>query len=119
MKLSEMNTRQMADALCKLAEPIGNMMADKQFTDAFASALKRDQGGTMREQLAPAAQAVLPQRHRTHIDDLIAIAAALTGKTAEQVATQKGTETIRDLMGCFDKDLVDFFKSSARGASGK
>ena len=41
MKLSEMNTRQMADALCKLAEPIGNMVADKQFTDAFASAHHR------------------------------------------------------------------------------
>lgn len=119
MKLSEMNTRQMADALCKLAEPIGNMVADKQFTDAFASALKHDQEGTIGEQIAHAAKAVLPQILGTHFDDLIAIAAAMTGKTAEQVAAQRGTETIRDLMGCFDKDLVDFFKSSARGASGK
>ena len=47
MKLSDMNTRQLADALCKLAEPIGNMVADKHFTDAFASALKRDQEGTI------------------------------------------------------------------------
>ena len=119
MKLSEMNTRQMADALCKLAEPIGNMVADKHFTDAFASALKRDQEGTIGEQIAHAAKAVLPQILGTHFDDLIAIAAALTGKTAEQVAAQRGTETIQDLMGCFDKELVDFFKSSARGASGK
>lgn len=119
MKLSEMNTRQMADALCKLAEPIGNMVADKQFTDAFASALKRDQEGTIGEQIAHAAKTVLPQILGTHFDDLIAIAASLTGKTNEQVAMQKGTETIRDLMDCFDKDLVDFFKSSARGASGK
>ena len=119
MKLSEMNTRQMADALCKMAEPIGNMVADKQFTDAFASALKRDQEGTIGEQIAHAAKAVLPQILGTHIDDLISIAAAMTDKTAEQVAMQKGTETIRDLMGCFDKDIVDFFKSSARGVSGK
>ena len=119
MKLSEMNTRQMADALCKLAEPIGNMVADKQFTDAFASSLKRDQDGTIGEQLARAAKVVLPKMLGSHLDDLIAIAAALTGKTEDQVAMQKGTETIRDLMGCFDKELVDFFKSSARGASGK
>ena len=76
MKLSEMNTRQMADALCKLAEPIGNMVADKHFTDAFATALKRDQEGTIGEQIAHAAKAVLPQILGTHFDDLIAIAAA-------------------------------------------
>lgn len=115
MKLSEMDTRQMADALCKLAGPIGNMVADKHFTDAFASALKRDQEGTIGEQLARAAKAVLPQILGTHIDDLIAIAAALTGKTEDQVARQKGMETISDLMCCFDKELVDFFRSSAHG----
>lgn len=117
MKLSEMDTRQMADALCKLTEPIGNMVADKACTDALARALQRDQEGTIGEQLAHAAKAVLPQLLGTHLDDLIAIAAALTGKTAEQVAAQRGTETIRALMDCFDKELVDFFKSSARTAS--
>ena len=117
MKLSEMDTRQMAEALCKLTEPIGNMVADKACTDAIASALQRDQDGTIGEQLAHAAKAVLPQLLGTHLDDLIAIAAALTGKTAEQVAAQRGTETIRDLMDCFDKELVGFFKSSARMAS--
>ena len=60
---------------------------------------------------------MLPQLLGPHLDDLIAVAAALTGKTAEQVAAQRGTETIRDLMDCFDKDLIDFFKSSARTAS--
>ena len=117
MKLSEMDTRQMADALCKLADPIGNMVADKACTDALARALQRDQDGTIGEQLAHAAKAVLPQLLGPHLDDLIAVAAALTGKTAKQVAEQRGTETIRDLMDCFDKDLVDFFKSSARTAS--
>lgn len=117
MKLSEMDTRQMAEALCKLTEPIGNMVADKACTDALARALQRDQQGTIGEQLAHAAKEVLPQLLGTHLDDLIAIAAALTGKTAEQVASQRGTETIRDMMDCFDRDLVDFFKSSARTAS--
>ena len=116
MKLSEMDTRQMAEALCKLTEPIGNMVADKACTDALARALQRDQEGTIGEQLAHAAKAVLPQLLGPHLDDLIAVAAALTGKTAE-VATQRGTDTIRDLMDCFDKELVDFFKSSARTAS--
>ena len=117
MKLSEMSTMQMADALCKLTEPIGNMLADKACTDALARALKRDQDGTIGEQLAHAAKAVLPQMLGPHLDDLIAIAAALTGKTAEQVEKQRGTETIRDLMDCFDRDLVDFFRSSARTVS--
>ena len=117
MKLSEMDTRQMAEAICKLTEPIGNMVADKACTDALALALQLDQDGTIGEQLAHAAKAVLPQLLGPHLDDLIAVAAALTGKTAKQVAEQRGTETIRDLMDCFDKDLVDFFSSSARTAS--
>ena len=107
----------MAEALCKLTEPIGNMVADKACTDALASALQRNQDGTIGEQLAHAAKAVLPQMLGPHLDDLIAIAAALTGKTAGQVAEQRGTETIRDLMDCFDKELVDFFRSSARTES--
>ena len=117
MKLSEMDTRQMAEALCKLTEPIGNMVADKACTDALALALQRNQDGTIGEQLAHAAKAVMPQLLGPHLDDLIAIAAALTGKTVGQVATQRGTETIHDLMDCFDRDLVDFFRSSARTAS--
>lgn len=114
MKLSEMDTRQMAEALCGLAEPFGNMAEDKAFTDGMADALRRKQEGTIGEQLSGAIKAMLPLLLRDHLEDVIAVAAALTGKSREQVAKQRGMETIRDLMDCFDKDLVDFFRSSAR-----
>lgn len=114
MKLSEMDTRQMATALCQLADPIGNLMSDKKFTEGMAATLKKAEGATVGGQLSAAMKTMLPALLRDHLEDVIAIASALTGKSKGQVAKQRGMETIRDVMDCFDKDLLDFFKSSAR-----
>lgn len=113
MKLSEMDTRQMAEAMCKLAEPVGNLMSDKPFTERIASALAKSGEKTVGEQLSTAIKTVLPSLLNDHLEDVIAVASALTGKSAEKIAKQRGVETILDLRDCFDKELLDFFKSSA------
>lgn len=112
MKLSEMNTVELGKALCTLAAPIGNLASDKKLMDALAS-VKPAEGQTVGEWISKAVAPLLPVLFGSHMDDVSAIAAALTGKTAEEVKAQNGLVTVRELAGSIDKDFFDFFKPSA------
>ena len=109
MKLSEMTTAQMAPVLVSLSEPIGNIATDQKTVESLQEIAK---GKTQIEQLGMAVTAILPLLLKTHFEDTCAIIAALSGKTVEQVINQKGFQTIKDAKDIFDKELLDFFKSS-------
>ena len=111
MKLSEMNTAEMAKALCILAAPVGNICSDDKLLRSIADAGRA--GETMGAKVAELLPKVIPSLLGDHFEDLVTILAALTGKTETAIRKQKGVETIRDIKECFDKDLLDFFKSSA------
>lgn len=111
MKLSEMNTVEMAKALCQLAAPVGRLAEDVELLRAIASAGKDK--NTLGEKLGALLPQVIPALLGDHFEDVVLILSALTGKAPEAIRQQKGTETVKDLMQCFDGDLLDFFKSSA------
>lgn len=109
MKLSEMNTEQMADAIVALADPMANITRDDELNKEL-SALAKKKGGTLLEQISylfvPLVMAML-KRHRS---DTYVVLAVLTGKTVKEIAEQKGLQTVKDAKECFDKELLDFFR---------
>ena len=111
MKLSEMNTAQLAKALCTLSAPVGRLVEDVELMRGIADAGKGKE--TMGEKLGALLPKVIPALLDKHFDDVVLILSALTGKTAEAIRKQNGFETIKDVRSCFDGDLLDFFKSSA------
>lgn len=111
MKLSEMNTAQLAKALCTLSAPVGRLVEDVELMRGIADAGKDK--STIGEKMGALLPKVIPALLDKHFDDVVLILSALTGKTAAAIRKQNGFETIKDVRSCFDKDLLDFFKSSA------
>ena len=113
MKLSEMNTEQLAVCLCKIAPALERIGMDEGTNRAFAALSGKLEGGTRMQQLAQMVGALVPALLGTHFDDMVTIVAATTGKTEDGVRAQNGFATIRDVKSFFDEDFLDFFKSSA------
>ena len=113
MKLSEMNTQQLAACLCKIAPALERIGMDEATNRAFAAPSSLPESGTRMQQLAQMVGALVPALMGTHFDDMVTIVSAMTGKTEECVRTQNGFATIRDVKSFFDEDFIDFFKSSA------
>jgi hypothetical protein len=112
MKLSEMNTDQLAKCLCALTAPAAEIMGDENVLKALADMGKRD-GRTMLGLIADTARALVPLFLETHYGATVSILAAMTGKTAGAIRKQNGLQTIKEARACIDQDLIDFFKSSA------
>ena len=113
MKLSEMNTEQLAVCLCKIAPALERIGMDEATNRAFAALSGKLDGGTRMQQLAQMVGALVPTLLGAHFDDIVIIVSAMTGKTEEGVRTQNGFATVRDVKSFFDEDYIDFFKSSA------
>lgn len=112
MKLSEMNTDQMAKCMCELVEPAAEIMADEAVLKAIASfANTKDQ--SFLQMIGSAATALVPLLLKTHYTALVTVLSAMTGKSAAVIRKQKGLQTIKDVRECLDQDLIDFFRSSA------
>lgn len=111
MKLSEMNTVQLADCLCDLAEPVASIMNDKAVIEALkaASLAARDANNTPLDVYKPIVARLLPGLLKTRRKDTFAVIAALTGKTIKEIETQNGFLTIKEARESWDEELRDFF----------
>ena len=101
MKLSEMNTDQMAKCMCELVEPAAEIMADEAVLKAVAG-FANTKAQSFLQIISSAATALVPLQLKN---------ACL--KPATEIRKQKGLQTIKDVRECLDQDLIDFFKSSA------
>lgn len=110
MKISQMNTDQLADCMCIIAEPVERMMQDEKTLDIFRAL---NPGMPRLSIYGTLAGKLIPLLFKEHRNDLYIIVAALTGKKIEAVAKQNGLATLKDCKEVFDKDLIDFFKSAA------
>ena len=113
MKLSEMNTQQLAACLCKIAEPVERIGTDEAVVKAMRDMNVRLKDGTLMEKIAAMIGALVPTLLGTHFDDVVVIVAAMTGKTEDGVRAQNGFVTIRDIRSFFDEDFAGFFRPSA------
>lgn len=112
MKLSEMNTDQMAKCMCELVEPVAEIMADEAIMKAVVE-LDNTKDQSFLQIISSAATALVPLLLKTHYTALVTVLSAMTGKPVAVIRKQKGLQTIKDVRECLDQDLIDFFKSSA------
>lgn len=109
MKLSQMTTDQAADALIRIAEPASSIMHDED----MISVLEKLANGNdkplnfIADNIVPVATILL----KTHRSDLYEVLAAMSEKTADEIAGQKIVATIKDIKECWDGELLDFFAS--------
>lgn len=111
MKLSEMNTDQMAEALCAMGEHVNNICQDAGFNEQMKK-LGEDMkagGMTMYQKLGRTVTLWLPALLVTHRADVYAILSMLTGKGVEEIAAQNGMQTLKDARESLDDELKSFF----------
>lgn len=112
MKLSEMNTMQLADALVRIAGPLERIGKDEEMNEQMAEMGERFRSGKLTNiekmaRMVSACISALLQRHRA---DTMEILSALTGKSVVEIAAQPGMQTIREAKESLDEDLLSFFK---------
>ncbi len=114
MKLSDMNTAELARCLVALAAPLAAIAQDARVADYLAGLQAPDAARDKKviEVLGDAVGALTPVLLGDHAEAVFAIAAALTGKTAAAIRAQKGITTLRDIRDSVDRELIDFFTSS-------
>lgn len=118
MRISEMNTKQAANCLCLIAAPLGRIGEDA-VVNAYLKSLSSKKGATMMQLISGAVSELIPALLNTHYEDTVAVIAALTSKTAQEIEEQNILATLRDVRGSIDKDLIDFFTASVGMDGGK
>lgn len=111
MKLSEMNTKQLAAALCRLTQPVSRIAKDEEINKMLSDMAKQKKM-TMAEK-AGALLELVPLLLDKHYADAIQIIAAMTGRLDAEVETLNGMEMIAELRSSIDAEFVRFFRSSA------
>ena len=114
MKLCEMNTSQLLDALCSLTPPLCRIAEDPHTAEAISAlcAAELDSlapvraSGIILRQLTP----LLLRRHR---EDVLQVLSILTGKAAETLLAQNGPDTAGEAAACVDETLLRFFAFAA------
>ena len=116
MKLSEMNGEELSVCLCKIAEPIERIGFDKKTTETFQEIADLIKNGMNNiQQTSIMIGTCVPLLLGDHREDTFAILAAINGKTVEEIRSQNGMQTIKELKNALaDPDLMDFFTSSVR-----
>lgn len=116
MKLSEMNTQEMAACLCKIAEPIEMLGKSEKVNELLASYVekaKEGQKGTLFAQATQAIGSLIPVLLcEESLPYTVRILSALTGKSTDEIMAQRGVQTVKDIRDCLDEDLIRFFTSS-------
>lgn len=116
MKISQMNNNQAADALVRIADPMGRICDDEELVDMLDTFSNLKNVGFIAAigRMLPRIVAYALKKHR---EDMYEIIGALDGKTSEEVAKMNFVETVKLVKDSYDDILKDFFISSA--VSGK
>lgn len=112
MKISQMNNDQAADALVRIAEPVGNICDDEDFVAMLDEVSKmRDIGVIMAVgKMLPRFVGYALKKHR---HDLYEIIGALDGKPADSVGKMNFAQTVQMVQDSYDDILKGFFTRSA------
>ena len=113
MKISEMTNEQAAEALTRLAVPLGNLCEDKQIDTMLKKyqGMKKMPGLQIIGKFLPEVATFALKNHR---DDMFEIVGALTMQTKAAAAKMNFVETLKILRESYDDTLKDFFTSYAR-----
>ena len=111
MKISEMTNEQAADAMVKLAQPMANLLEDKETLRLLEQMQNPNAEGGI-SYFAWVIPKIVPFLMKDHKSDVYAIVAALTMKPISAVGKMNFMETVKELRESIDEDFIAFFKSS-------
>lgn len=115
MKLSKLTTDRAAEVLVTVAQPIAEILKDSELREKIGKKTKK--GLSSLELYAVGVERLaelVPFLLQKHKSAVYTILAALNEKTEDEIAAQNILVTIRQVKELIqDKDLLDFFKSSA------
>lgn len=117
MKISEMTTDQLTNALCEAAPCIANITADEELVALLKTTIKPDGGEITRAAImthgANKLAEIIPIVLGHHRADVLGILAAINGVPVEEIGKQKVLTTIKQIKELTeDQDLLDFFNLS-------
>lgn len=110
MKLSEMNTKQLAEALCKIAEPVNEIVSSPDVAQVMQKLAGKEDNSF--RYIGKMVALIIPVALDKHRDATFRIISALSGKSVAEIEQQPGLQTIRDARDIFDAELISFFMSS-------
>lgn len=113
MKLFEMRGEDAVDVLVDLSEPLSRLIANKATGDVLLKVCKLCSMGMPAVLLCPLVIVTLTPLLRENKEDVLRVAAALTGKPYEDVCEQQIHRTVKEMVAVWDQDLRVFFISSA------
>lgn len=118
MKISELNTERAADILCEISVFALNIFSDEEITAAFRKKAESSGASTNAEMIAVGVEKIgqlAPLLLKKHREDVFGILAVLNDTSAEKIAKQNILKTMMQIREIAkDKDLIDFFRSSAQ-----
>lgn len=111
MKLNEMTTDQLSDALCELADPVERICRDATVMGKLKKLAGNAQDGMMMiEKLGATVGIWIPALLKDHRADLYKIMSVLTGESVSEIAKGNGMETIKKARAALNGEVLDFFK---------
>lgn len=116
MKLSELSTDAAASVLVSITPALSNILKDPDCREKIGKKADLKDMSVIGIYAAGLEKIneIIPFLLQTHKADVYAVLAALNGTTAEKIAAQNILVTMRQARELYqDKDLIDFFKSSA------
>lgn len=93
-------TDQLCETLCNITEPLKELACD----DDVAAALKRQaemKEAVIGKRVGAAFADLVPVLFGTQKEKTFSILASITGKTVEEIKTENGMKTIREVVGIF------------------
>ena len=110
MKLSEMNSEQLARTLCSLTPILCTMAEDTRVAEALDRFAEEDKGGeSTMARSAALLKTLVPVILKDHEDEFFRAAAILTGKSSGVLRNQSGLALVRELRQCWEDELALFF----------
>lgn len=119
MKLSQMNTPQLAACLCRIAQPIEKLGSNPRVHELLRDYGEREkgEGAPMLTRLSMLIGTLIPALLGDDtLPYTVEILSALTGKPVREIMEQPGMQTVRDAYSVFDDELIGFFTQSANTA---
>ena len=114
-KLSEMNTSELMDTLCRIAEPVGKIFADPAVGDAFARVYKatQEKSSPLHFYALCASELMPVLMGEEHRGNVLKVLACIKGVTPEALEKQNGMDTMRDVVALLmtDTEALTFFRA--------
>ena len=113
-KISQMNTDELGAFLCEVAEPVSNLVTDAVVIEALTDMARKMQGNkSMFVVFGLFSSTVIPiMLGKNHKEDTYKILAAVSGKTVDEIRSQNGLKTAKEVWELLmtDRDMGDMFR---------